>query len=305
MSKAVKIFPDEKNGLHPRNPHRFRYDFTALITTCPALASFVTVNQYKNQSVNFADPAAVKMLNKALLQHFYKIKEWDIPAGYLCPPVPGRADYIHYLTDLLNKNEKQHTAKEKINILDIGTGANGIYPLIGHAVYDWNFVGTDIDPVAIQSLQKVLAVNNISSPAIECRLQKNASKIFDGIIKPEEYFTATMCNPPFHTSLQEANEVALRKQRNLGKEKYKKPVLNFGGQSAELYTAGGELAFIKTMINESILFAKNVGWFTTLVSKKDNLPMIYAAIKKAGAADITTISMAQGQKNSRFVGWRF
>src|SRR6218665_1018827 len=104
MSKGIKIFPDEKYSLHPRNPHRFRYDFAALITTCPALASFVTVNQYKNQSINFADPMAVKMLNKALLQHYYRIHHWDIPAGYLCPPVPGRADYIHYLADLLNND---------------------------------------------------------------------------------------------------------------------------------------------------------------------------------------------------------
>ena len=41
------------------------------------------------------------MLNRAILMHHYGVKSWDIPAGYLCPPIPGRADYIHSVADLL------------------------------------------------------------------------------------------------------------------------------------------------------------------------------------------------------------
>nr|WP_262488376.1 RlmF-related methyltransferase [Iodobacter fluviatilis] len=36
-----KEFPAIKNNLHPRNPHRGRYDFPALIISCPDLAPFV------------------------------------------------------------------------------------------------------------------------------------------------------------------------------------------------------------------------------------------------------------------------
>lgn len=96
-----KTFPQQKSGLHPRNRHRSRYDFPALIASCPALAPFVKPNAWGDVSVDFADPAAVKMLNRALLQHFYGIEHWDIPADYLCPPIPGRADYLHHLADLL------------------------------------------------------------------------------------------------------------------------------------------------------------------------------------------------------------
>jgi 23S rRNA (adenine1618-N6)-methyltransferase len=35
-----------------------------------------------------------------LLISYYDIQKWDIP-HYLCPPIPGRADYIHYIADLL------------------------------------------------------------------------------------------------------------------------------------------------------------------------------------------------------------
>ena len=96
-----KEFPTEKQGLHPRNPHRERYDFGALVQSCPELAAFVIQNPYQDTSIDFFNPDAVKMLNRALLKHFYNIESWDIPPGYLCPPMPGRADYIHHAADLL------------------------------------------------------------------------------------------------------------------------------------------------------------------------------------------------------------
>src|SRR2546426_285023 len=91
----------EKAGLHPRNPHRARYDFAELCRSSPALAPFVGHNNYGGESIDFANPAAVKALNQALLKKFYGVAQWDIPAGYLCPPIPGRADYLHHVADLL------------------------------------------------------------------------------------------------------------------------------------------------------------------------------------------------------------
>ena len=122
-----KTFPQQKSGLHPRNRHRSRYDFPALIASCPALAPFVKPNAWGDVSVDFADPAAVKMLNRALLQHFYGIEHWDIPADYLCPPIPGRADYLHHLADLLATSNGGEIPRGKgVAILDVGVGANCI-----------------------------------------------------------------------------------------------------------------------------------------------------------------------------------
>ena len=119
----------QKPGLHPRNRHHSRYDLDALRQACPALSDFIILNPAGEQTVNFADPQAVKTLNKALLAHFYGVKEWDIPDGFLCPPVPGRADYIHHLGDLLS--DESGNVVKGASILDIGVGANCIYPLIG------------------------------------------------------------------------------------------------------------------------------------------------------------------------------
>ncbi len=297
----------EKTTLHPRNPHRGRYDFRQLVSGTPELAAFVSLNEYGDESINFADPAAVKALNRALLKEVYGIKHWDIPAQYLCPPVPGRADQLHYLADLLAElNGGVIPRGESLRVLDIGVGANCIYPLIGQREYGWQFVGTDIDAVAIANAQKIVEANGLGE-VITLRLQASPSAIFQGVVKPAEVFDLSMCNPPFHASLAEARSGTQRKWKNLGVEANKKkvPVLNFGGQSMELCCEGGEEAFVCRMVEESARFRGSCMWFTTLISKSASLPGMYRAIKYAGALENRTIEMAQGQKKSRIVAWTF
>lgn len=302
----MKNTPTEKNNLHPRNPHRFRYDFPQLIQSCPALANYVFVNQYNSETIDFANPEAVKMLNKAILKHFYEIEYWDIPANYLCPPIPGRADYIHYVADLLAAYNKDLIPEGRsVKVLDIGVGANCVYPIIGTKTYGWQFVGSDIDEIAIKSAEKITSENPSLSQNIECRLQKYSTNIFRGIIQPDEVFDVSICNPPFHASLEEATAGTQRKLKNLKLDNKPKPTLNFGGQNTELWYEGGEIAFIKKMIKESVSMRNQCFWFTSLVSKKENLPSIYFALKNAKVYDFQTIDMAQGQKVSRFVAWTF
>lgn len=307
MTSIADLNSTEKQSLHPRNPHRFRYDFPTLIKSCPALAPFVVRNKYQDESVDFANPEAVKMLNKAILIHFYGIQYWDIPANYLRPPIPGRADYIHYLADLLGSvNDNVIPIGKKIMGLDVGIGANCVYPIIGHQSYGWRFVGSDIDPKAIQNAKRIVTANPVLTPFVECRLQTNPTAIFKGIMQANEKFDFTMCNPPFHASLAEATAGTQRKWQNLGRTSAsQKETLNFGGQNAELWCEGGEKAFVTKMIEQSAQIGNQCFWFTSLVSKKTTLPFLYKALKKAKAFEIQTIEMAQGQKVSRMVAWTF
>ncbi|HEY5511633.1 MAG TPA: 23S rRNA (adenine(1618)-N(6))-methyltransferase RlmF [Prolixibacteraceae bacterium] len=299
-------FPREKPGLHPRNLHRERYDFGALVQSCPELAAFVIQNPYQDTSIDFFNPDAVKMLNRALLKYFYDIESWDIPPGYLCPPVPGRADYIHHVADLAAMGNGGTIPRgEKIHCLDIGVGANCIYPIIGNKAYGWSFVGSDIDPVAIDNVQKIIRANPSLKGAVEVRLQKNKSAIFNGILQPDEHFDLAICNPPFHTSAEEAISGSQRKLSNLKGRKIKNPTLNFGGQNNELWCPGGEVQFAKQMIAESKQFAVSITWFSVLIAKSEHLPALYHALKLAEAPEIRTIPMAQGNKISRIVAWSF
>lgn len=286
-----------KAGLHPRNRFNTRYDFPQLIACCPALAEFVKANAYGDDSIDYADPLAVKALNQALLKQAYGVGHWDIPPGYLCPPIPGRSDYIHHLADLIGQ-----CRGAAVRVLDIGTGANCIYPLIGASEYGWSFVGAEVDPVACKWARKIVAANASVAGLIECRLQKSAQQCFRGIIQPGERFDLTLCNPPFHSSAAEAAEGTQRKLRNLGG---KKTGLNFGGKANELWCEGGELGFIRRMIEESADFAQQCGWFTTLVSKSEHLAPLEKTLRKAQAAEVRIIDMAQGQKKSRMLAWKF
>ena len=317
-ASAASSKPVLSKALHSRNAHKQGYDFDALIIAVPALAAFVRPNPYGNASIDFADPHAVKCLNAALLLSEYNIRGWDIPNGYLCPPVPGRVDYLHYIADLLAVNGKVIKGAS-IHCLDIGTGANGIYPLLGIQSYGWQFVASDIDPVSIDNVDQIAQQNPQISTYLQLRLQQQPEHIFKGIISADERFDVSLCNPPFHSSLAEASAGTLRKVTNLAKNQQKKhgqqssqlsvsqvkPTLNFGGQKAELWCDGGEQKFLANMIKQSRDYASQVLWFTSLVSKSENLKPCYQLLKQVNAVEVKTIEMTQGNKATRILAWSF
>ncbi|BDU74130.1 ribosomal RNA large subunit methyltransferase F [Mesoterricola silvestris] len=302
MAKQPPPGTGAKPGLHPRNPHRGRYDIPALLAVCPELAPFLRPNPSGEPTVDFTDPAAVRTLNRALLASVYGVRHWDLPPGYLCPPVPGRADYIHHLADLL-ATDGLPPRGPATRVLDVGVGAGAIYPLLGHRSYGWSFLGTDIDPGALASSRAILAANPDLEGAIQLRLQKDPARILAGVLLPGETFAASLCNPPFHGSPAEAREGTQRKWRNLGRPGA--PVLNFGGRAGELWCEGGEVAFLSRLIEESAAAPQACRWFTSLLSKSSNLPPIQAALRKARAPHVRILEMAQGQKRSRIVAWSF
>ncbi|WP_230409630.1 23S rRNA (adenine(1618)-N(6))-methyltransferase RlmF [Undibacterium fentianense] len=315
MSPSKRVVEDNPSSntstlFHPRNRHQGKYDFEQLIeadksTLNDSLASFIYTNIGGEISIHFSDPKAVKALNRALLRLQYGVSEWDIPEDYLCPPVPGRADYIHHLADLLiANNHGKSPKKSRVQVLDIGTGANGIYPLIGASSYQWQFVASDINPDSIANVDHILKNNPTLSTMIQTRLQIDRKAFFKNIIRDDEWFDLSMCNPPFHDSAAEAQKGTQRKWNNLGMSQ-QRDKLNFGGQDTELWCDGGELTFIQNMIKESQVFASRCFWFTSLVSKASHLPEIKVALKQANVQQSKIIDMQQGQKQSRLVAWSF
>jgi 23S rRNA (adenine1618-N6)-methyltransferase len=282
--------------MHPRNRYQGHYDLPFLIDACPELATFVAPTAHGPLSIDLSNPEAVKTLNRALLIHYYGIKNWDLPPGYLCPGVPGRADYVHTLAELIPEGSA-------VRGLDIGVGASCIYPIIGHGEYGWHFVGSDIDRVAIASAEKIVKANPSLHAAVELRIQPSPALFFRNVIRPGEKFQFTICNPPFHASMEEASAGSQRKWENLGRSPGQQK--NFGGQSGELWTPGGEVAFLRRMIKESREFSENVEWFTTMLSKIAHLTQVQDALNQVQATDRKVIPMSQGQKQSRMVAWTF
>jgi len=297
---------ENKSKLHTRNKNKYKYDIQALINTVPALATYIIPNKYGQKSIDFSNPAAVKILNKAILKHYYGIANWEFPDENLCPPIPGRADYIHHIADLLAENNYgKIPVGSKISCLDIGTGASCIYPIIGVKEYEWKFIASDISSKSIDSAKSIINSNPSIKNNIKCKLQKNSSTIFSGIINHEDKIDITICNPPIHSSREEAQKGTRRKIRNVLNKEGDKIELNFSGIKNELICPGGEYQFIQQMIQESEKYSNNVFWFSTLVSKKSNLRSIYQLLRKHQVYKIKTIPMQTGNKSSRVVAWTF
>ncbi|MCL4146762.1 UNVERIFIED_CONTAM: hypothetical protein GTU68_023512 [Idotea baltica] len=283
----------KNKGLHPRNKFNQGYDFKELIKKNRKLESDVSPNKFGNLSVDFSNPEAVKELNKALLFSYDVISHWDFPDENLCPPIPGRLDYIHHLSDLLS-------LEEDIHILDIGTGATCIYPLLGVAEYKWNFMATDIDLDSLDTAQDIIDDNDLDAN-IKLRQQFDEQHILKGVLEENDAFSATMCNPPFYKSAEEARGANRRKSRNLGNN----TIRNFSGNNNELWYVGGEKAFLHNYLYESSLFKNVSKWFTSLVSKKENVESLQNSSKKLGVKEFKIIPLSQGNKVTRIVCWRF
>lgn len=290
--------------MHPRNIHEKQYNIIQLVKTDPELEKYIITNKNRILTINFSIPEAVKELNRALLMKYYDIEYWDIPNGYLCPPIPGRSDYIHYVADLI-KSDSGIKKNKNIRCLDIGMGANCIYPIVGTKLYDWNFVGTDIDERAINSAQRIIDRNERLQDKVELRWQKFQHLIFETVVNTEDKFDITICNPPFYKSRQDAKMATVKKNKNLKSSISSKPVNNFRGKANELWCNGGERKFILNMIDESRKFSNQIRWFTTLVASKYHLNSFYQKLQSIKGVEYQTIEMLHGHKKSRILAWRY
>lgn len=104
----------------------------------------------------------------------------------------------------LNLKEDQ---EEKIIVtgLDIGTGANCIYPLLGYGMYKWHFKASEINPESIESANNIINRNYLES-FIRVEKQNNENIIFYSVVKPHEIFYFCMCNPPYFDYSEEKSD---------------------------------------------------------------------------------------------------
>ena len=168
-----------------------------------------------------------------------------------------------------------HDQDSMLDILDIGTGATCIYPLLGAKEYDWNFVATDIDLDSLHIAQDIITDNNFDAKII-LRQQFDEANILKGIIEKGDSFSAVICNPPFYKSETEAKGANARKSRNLGTN----AVRNFAGNNNELWYPGGEKAFLHNYLYQSSLYKDTSVWFTSLVSKKETIKSLQKSGEK-------------------------
>ena len=161
-------------------------------------------------------------------------------------------------------------------------------------------MATEIDPVSVKTASLIVQSNACLSKLIKVVQQTDQKTIFKGMIKDNDKFDLTLCNPPFHSSMAEVEASNQRKWRNLnsGKSGKAPAKLNFGGQQTELWCPGGEIVFIKQMAKESVEFAEQVCWFTSLVSNGDNIRPLKKLLSRLDAKQIEVVKMRSEDRKS-------
>jgi len=280
MSSKKKIHV--KSKFHLKNRNKDKYDLSALVLHTPELESHIITNIEGESTVDFTNPTAINLLNKALLGYYYDVKSWNFPDDYICPQIPKSADYIHHIADLLKLSNFGRLPKsDLITCLDIGTGATCIFPILGSIEYNWNFIGSDIDDETLKSASEIVASNPTLPSSINFKLQENPKDFFYGILDRKDKVDITLCSPPTLSPIKGEN------------------------QPKELLYDGGDLKFNRDMIKQSKKFASNCFWFTTIVSSQNNLKNTQKLLDELGAIQVIDLPLENGKKGKKILAWSF
>jgi 23S rRNA (adenine1618-N6)-methyltransferase len=279
-----------------------KYDIPKLIEVLPELMPKIISNKKGEATIDFSDSESILLLNKALLKFHYQINDWHLPDGYLIPPIPGRADYVSGIVDLIISECSFNPDTRLMEGIDMGCGASCIYPILFTAEYGGKMLAVDNNEKAIKNARKIIKANKKLEDRIEVVQQSNSKNLLHKVIPKDRRFEFLMCNPPFYESEKAAAEANIRKEKNL---KTGKRFRNFKGQKNELIFPGGEKLFISQLIKESFEYKKSVLWYSSLVSKKENLKLFSKLLKHESIQDIKVVEMNRGNKTGRFISWSF
>ncbi len=263
-------------------------DFKFLSEEFPEFKKHVYINKYGGYSINWKNPNSIKELVKTILNKFFNITYYEIPENFLIPTLTSRYNYLNYINKLFTKLEIEN--KEKI-LIDIGTGANLIYPLLGYKLYNWKFIASEINEDAINIGKKIIKENNLEKEILIIK-QNDSKKIFENIINFNNKYLCSICNPPFFDINTEI------KKDNL----YTDNEYNYN----EVYCEGGEIFFIKEMIKESYIYKKNIFLFSSLIGRKSNMKKIYSVMKNLKEMSLLKkITIKQGKNARWIIIWSF
>ncbi|KAI8816953.1 ribosomal RNA large subunit methyltransferase F-like protein, partial [Fimicolochytrium jonesii] len=251
--------------MHDRNPYVQKPDFRTLAQKYPNLSPYIVTTKTGTPALDFTDPRAQRELTCALLWVDFGIR-LEIPLDTLCPPVPNRLDYILMIEDLILESGK---GDREVFGIDIGTGASCIYPLLACTRNkQWNMLALDIEPRSIS-----YARANISRNGLEKRVKVVLNESSDTLLPAEllvsfktQIYDFLLTNPPFYTSPSQI--AASRSAKNLP------PTAICTGALNEMITAGGELAFILKLVEESRELKGRVRWWSSLVGRKSDVGVL-------------------------------
>jgi len=250
----------------------------------PEFRKYATTGLNGKIYFDFQNQEGVRLLTTILLKKDFGL-DVHLPAGKLIPTIPLRLNYLLWIEDLFNLN---YDSTKKIKGIDIGTGASCIYPLLAAKKFQWSMVGTDINKESIENANINIQKNNLQH-----LIQVLEVSEWDGLLPValDEFYDFCMCNPPFHnfSNLNSSDD-----ETDCAK-----------GVTCELYTAGGEVDFVKKIIRESERLRNSLSIYTTMVGYKTSLGPLKKELKAIGACAIAEAGFYQGHTLRWGIAWTF
>ncbi|KAK3421064.1 hypothetical protein EUGRSUZ_G01768 [Eucalyptus grandis] len=329
-------------AIHPRNKYSENPpDFALLASLYPSFNPFVSYGRDARPRIDWTDFNATRELTRVLLLHDHGL-HWWIPDGQLCPTVPNRSNYIHWIEDLLSSEiiPKINNNADNIRGFDIGTGANCIYPLLGASLLGWSFVGTDMMDVALEWAERNVKTNPQISELIEIR---KVNTYMDAVLGEDSSKEDLQCygsktNPSNSIGSESAPVPSSRRDDAVEENSYSGPPILFGvvrdgetfdfcmcnppffesmeeaglnpktscgGTPQEMVCPGGEKAFITRIIEDSVRLKQSFRWYTSMVGRKSNLKSLIAKLREVGVTIVKTTEFVQGQTCRWGIAWSF
>ncbi|CAJ1935702.1 unnamed protein product [Sphenostylis stenocarpa] len=321
-----------KGTAHSENPP----DFALLASLYPSFHPFVQFSPpHARPTIDWTDFNAMRELTRVLLHHRHSLTWW-IPDGHLCPTVPNRCNYIHWLQRLLSSDiiPRIISSDARVKGFDIGTGASCIYPLLGASLHGWSFVGSDVTDVAIEWAERNVNSNphisqlieirkvqdNESAPCVEIEGSMNGdqitlSKNTDTEIAPLPLDLLACENKNYHGPPILVGVVRDDEKFDFCMcnppffesldEAGLNPRTSCGGTSHEMVCPGGEKAFITRIIEDSTQLKQHFRWFTSMVGKKSNLKYLVSKLWEVGVSVVKTTEFVQGRTFRWGIAWSF
>lgn len=334
---------EERPTIHPKNKYSENPpDFSLLASLYPSFETYVFYSRDGRPRIDWTDFNATRELTRVLLLHDHGINWW-IPDGQLCPTVPNRSNYIHWLEDLLASDviPKPHSSNDKVRGFDIGTGANCIYPLLGASLLGWSFVASDITDIALEWAERNVQSNPHISNLIEIRKVRcceelppiqesnDEERVFggesgievrEGGNEAEASSSATFDVPAATDRSYHGPPILINVVRegetfdfcmcnppffeNI-EEGGLNPKTSCGGTHKEMVCHGGEKAFITRIIEDSVSLKESFRWYTSMVGRKINLKFLISKLREVGATIVKTTEFVQGQTCRWGLAWSF
>ncbi|KRX68248.1 Methyltransferase-like protein 16, partial [Trichinella sp. T9] len=327
MHKSVrKIFGVNKMNfnrrMHPRNFYRNNPpNFAELALQYPDFRQHCAIDIYGKVNFNFKNPDAIRALTNVLLKKDFGLSI-EIPPDSLVPRIPGRLNYIHWLQDLA----ASHFPDESVRCIDIGSGASCIYPLLGAKVCGWKFIAVEKLPDAIECARKNVMKNNLQNliSVVEVDGPINLYNVVEQL-GAEMICSFCMCNPPFFDSQRKEGpgNLSFPSRRPA-------PHSCTVGRHEEMFADGGEVHFVKRIINDSERLRKRVryhkiflllyiftkhnhitfclfffGIYTTMLGKKRSLSIVKSMLRNINVTSMCETVFCQGKTQRWAVAWTF